>query len=130
MDGRRILGIVAAGTLAVTIAACGAGSATGGAGTASSAAVRDRGGELYAANCAACHGPDLRGTEAGPPLLHEYYVPSHHADEAFQVAVARGVSSHHWDHGPMPPVPGLDRDDVAAIVAFVRERQRAAGLID
>ena len=89
-----------------------------------------RGQELFAANCAACHGEGAQGTEAGPPLLHEYYVPSHHSDESFQAAVARGVQPHHWDFGAMPPVAGLSRDDVADIVAYVRRLQREAGIID
>jgi hypothetical protein len=70
------------------------------------------------------------GTSTGPPLLHEYYVPSHHADEAFQRAVQVGVQPHHWDLGAMPPVAGLERSDVADIVAYVRALQRDAGLID
>jgi cytochrome c5 len=60
------------------------------------------------------------------------YVPSHHADESFQMAAARGVQPHHWNFGAMPPVGtenGLSRDDVAAIVTHVRSLQRLAGLI-
>ncbi|HSM01581.1 MAG TPA: cytochrome c [Acidimicrobiia bacterium] len=84
--------------------------------------------QLFLANCAACHGVDLTGTGFGPPLLHRYYAPNHHSDEAFQQAVARGVVQHHWNFGSMDPVPGLTRDDVADIVAFVRAEQQAAGI--
>jgi len=84
---------------------------------------------LYAENCAVCHGADLRGTETGPPFLHPYYAPNHHGDEAFQRAVLGGVVPHHWDFGPMPPVPGLTRDQVALIVEFVRSQQEAAGIL-
>ena len=38
------------------------------------------GGQLYAANCAECHGADLRGTDKGPSHLSEVYEPGHHAD--------------------------------------------------
>jgi mono/diheme cytochrome c family protein len=84
---------------------------------------------LYTANCAVCHGPDLRGTDQGPPFLDVIYAPNHHGDEAFQRAVAAGVAPHHWRFGPMPPIPTLDRDEVAAIVAFIRAEQQSAGII-
>jgi mono/diheme cytochrome c family protein len=94
------------------------------------AADPDRGEQLFDANCAACHGPAGTGTTVGPPLVHEIYEPGHHSDESFQVAVAQGVTAHHWDFGPMPPIGGLDRDDVADITAYVRDLQREAGIID
>lgn len=88
-----------------------------------------QGAALYAANCAMCHGPDLGGTDHGPPFLDVIYAPNHHADESFQRAVAFGVVPHHWQFGPMPPIPGLDRDEVAAVVAFVRAEQQRAGIV-
>ena len=60
-------------------------------------------------------------------MLSEVYVPGHHADAAFLIAVQRGSPQHHWRFGDMPPVEGLTADDVAAIVAFVRETQRSQG---
>lgn len=87
-----------------------------------------RGAELFATNCAVCHGPDLRGTATGPPFLDVIYAPNHHSDEAFQQAAAFGVVPHHWNFGPMVPVAGLNREDVAMIVAFVRTEQEAAGI--
>ena len=85
--------------------------------------------ELYAATCAVCHGVDAGGTTTGPPFLHEVYVPSHHADGSFLAAVRNGVQPHHWDFGPMPPVQGLSDQDVADIIAWVRQQQREAGII-
>jgi mono/diheme cytochrome c family protein len=85
------------------------------------------GGDLYAANCAQCHGEDLRGTDQGPSLLSQVYEPGHHADGAFLLAVQRGVQPHHWNFGPMPAVEGLNAEDVEAIVAFVRDWQQAEG---
>lgn len=85
------------------------------------------GADLYAANCAQCHGHDLRGTEEGPSFLSEVYEPGHHADGAFLLAVTRGVQPHHWQFGPMPPVEGLTTEDIEAIVALVRNRQQAEG---
>ncbi|MCO6502099.1 MAG: cytochrome c [Acidimicrobiales bacterium] len=85
------------------------------------------GADLYAANCAECHGEDLRGTDKGPSHLSILYEPGHHADGAFLFAVTRGVQPHHWNFGPMPPIDGLTPADVDAIVAFVRETQRIEG---
>ncbi len=106
------------------------GCASGGGGAADGEVDLASGRELFAQNCAVCHGPAADGTDQGPPLVHELYVPSHHADESFQVAVARGVQPHHWDFGAMPPIPALDRDEVADIVAHVRSLQTEAGLLD
>ena len=85
------------------------------------------GAELYQANCAECHGTDLRGTDKGPSHLSVVYEPNHHGDGAFLLAVLRGSPAHHWRFGDMPPVEGPTEDDVAAIVAYVREQQRLHG---
>jgi mono/diheme cytochrome c family protein len=117
---RRGLVAAAVAVVAVLASACGGGS--GGAASADGAAV-------FANHCASCHGADLRGTDSGPPLLHEYYVPSHHPDEAFEAAILEGVSPHHWSFGPMPAL-ALDASQVEAVIAHVRAAQRAAGLIE
>lgn len=88
------------------------------------------GAALFDASCRPCHGLNAQGSDSGPPLVHRYYVPSHHGDEAFQRAVALGVVPHHWDFGPMPAVPGLAREDVDRVVFYVRWLQRRAGLIE
>ena len=82
---------------------------------------------LYQANCATCHGTDLRGTATGPSHLSIVYEPNHHGDIAFVLAAKNGVQAHHWSFGNMAPVPGLSDDDLAAIVAYVREIQRIEG---
>ena len=84
---------------------------------------------VYQANCASCHGRNAAGQDGvAPPLVHVIYERGHHGDESFQRAVARGVRAHHWRFGDMPPVEGLTRRDVAAIVVYVRELQRANGI--
>jgi mono/diheme cytochrome c family protein len=83
---------------------------------------------LYERTCAQCHGVDLRGAKVGPPLLHRFYEPSHHADIAFQIAVKYGSRQHHWNFGDMKPVAGLTPDDVAHVTAYVRAEQRKAGI--
>lgn len=83
----------------------------------------------YDATCADCHGDNATGSMGlGPPLVHKIYEPSHHGDMSFQLAVQQGVRAHHWNFGNMPPQDGLTRADVANIVAYVRELQRANGI--
>ncbi len=84
---------------------------------------------LFADKCASCHGRNAAGRQGvAPPLVHIVYEPGHHGDESFQRAVALGVRAHHWPFGNMPPVEGLSRAEVARIVAYVRELQRANGI--
>lgn len=83
----------------------------------------------FEAVCAACHGQNAAGKQGfGPPLVHKIYEPSHHGDMAFFLAAERGVQAHHWSFGNMPPQQGLTRADVAGIVTYVRELQRANGI--
>lgn len=84
---------------------------------------------IFESICAACHGAQGVGkAEAGPPLIHKIYEPSHHGDESFQRAVANGVRAHHWRFGDMPPVEGLTRGDVAMVIDYIRAIQRANGI--
>lgn len=149
MRRARIFGALLAGLLAACGSAEGGGahaghdmSAMGGMGDAGAEASVPRdwspvntpptplleGKRLFEANCVGCHGPWGAGTDHGPALMHRYYLPGHHSDEAFQRAVAFGVQPHHWHFGPMPPVAGLDRAQVTAIIGYVRWLQRQAGI--
>lgn len=127
-DCRRRTAVVVTVSTAVTVAlallaaACGGGSS----GTETPAGTGS-GSELYAANCASCHGADLRGTERGPSHLSIVYEPNHHGDDSFRSAIALGAGQHHWNFGDMPPVPGLDDDEVDAVIAFVRAEQQREG---
>lgn len=78
--------------------------------------------------CAACHGANASGTDRGPPFVNEIYNPGHHSDEAFFMAAKYGVRQHHWPYGDMPPRPEVSEKDVAAIVQYVRELQKANGI--
>lgn len=78
--------------------------------------------------CAQCHGRNAAGTDRGPPLVHEIYNPGHHSDAAFVLAAQRGVVAHHWNYGDTPPRPQVSREDLSAIVQYVRELQRANGI--
>jgi len=91
-------------------------------------AAASQGSIAFAANCAQCHGANAAGSGEGPPLVHDIYNPGHHADAAFYFAARRGVSQHHWRFGGMPPQPQVSDADLAAIVRYVRELQRANGI--
>lgn len=83
----------------------------------------------FEATYAACHGDNAAGQDGvAPPLVHKIYEPGHHSDMAFFMAVDNGVRAHHWSFGNMPPVAGLIKGDVKAIVAYVRELQRENGI--
>ena len=71
--------------------------------------------------------PDVQQT---PPFLDAVYAPDHHPNSAFFSAVKNGVQPHHWDFGPMPALPHLDDDDTEAIVAYIRQEQRRAGITE
>jgi mono/diheme cytochrome c family protein len=113
---------------ALVAAACGGGEAADGSGIPEQdGELVARGAELYQAKCAECHGSDLRGTDKGPSHLSRVYEPGHHGDAAFFLAIRRGSPAHHFQFGDMPPVEGLTDDDITAVTAFVRERQRVEG---
>ena len=86
------------------------------------------GGDVVDRRCSTCHGRNAAGSGAGPPLVHRIYRPAHHADVAFALAIQRGVRSHHWKFGDMPPQPGLSAREVETLVRYVRELQRANGI--
>lgn len=129
---RRSIGRAAVALLlALTLPACGdeggeVDAAPGGA--TDSSADGGAGAGLYAESCALCHGADLRGSAMGPSHLSQVYESGHHSDDSFRSAIANGSPQHHWDFGAMPPVPGLDDDEVDSIIAYVRAQQREHGL--
>lgn len=85
------------------------------------------GATLYAANCASCHGADLKGTSIGPSQLSIVYEPGHHSDDSYRSAILNGVQPHHWNFGPMAPVPGLSDQQIESIIAFIRKVQAEQG---
>ncbi len=83
--------------------------------------------EVYGEACASCHGGDLRGTDLGPSHLSIVYEPGHHSDESFRSAISNGSPAHHWTFGDMPPVGGLDDEQVEAVIAYIRDVQEREG---
>ena len=86
------------------------------------------GAALYTKYCAECHGENGSGADKGPPLIHKYYEPNHHTDQAFMVATLYGARQHHWKFGNMKPVEGIAEDEVIKIITYVRAVQRANGI--
>lgn len=83
--------------------------------------------ELFNKNCSQCHGAEAAGSDLGPPLVHELYLPYHHPDFSFHAAVNKGVKMHHWFFGDMPPIPGVTDEEVGRIICYVRTLQRDSG---
>ena len=85
--------------------------------------------QAFRDKCSSCHGQWAEGVaDKGPPLVHPYYQPGHHPDDAFYRAAKNGVKSHHWRFGDMPPVEGITEKDIAAILRFVRWWQEQNGV--
>ncbi|MBT6327820.1 MAG: cytochrome c [Candidatus Thioglobus sp.] len=80
---------------------------------------------LTCANSRNCHGDLAKGTDSGPPLIHNFYKPSHHGDEAFYHAALNGAKAHHWKFGNMPPVEGIKRKEVTKIISYIRWLQKS-----
>ncbi len=83
----------------------------------------------YGEFCAVCHGENAAGQlGVAPPLIHKIYEPSHHGDMAFVFAAKRGVQSHHWPFGDMPPVVDITDEELGQIISFVRAVQQENGI--
>jgi mono/diheme cytochrome c family protein len=128
MRTKLLWGVGAVGILALTIAVVATGRNSGSGDSAASGGDTVAGKVVFEGTCAACHGVEGVGTNVGPPLVHQYYRPGHHADGAFTLAIRNGVQPHHWDFGAMPPQPGLSDQDVVDVTAYVRQIQEAAGI--
>jgi mono/diheme cytochrome c family protein len=125
--GRRPLVPVVTVLLALVVALGSCSDSDDGGDSGGAAGDTAAGAEVYADSCAVCHGSDLRGTSRGPSHLSEVYEPGHHPDESFRAAIANGSRQHHWNFGDMPPVAGLDDDEVDAVIAYIREVQQREG---
>lgn len=83
-----------------------------------------RGQMLYEKYCASCHGLQLDGSDKGPPLVHDFYKPSHHGDKSFYRAVLQGTRQHHWNFGDMKPVEGMTPKKMDSLLPYVRYYQQ------
>ena len=83
---------------------------------------------LFHMHCAGCHGENAAGTPRGPPLVHELYAPAQHSDHLVRHVIANGVTAHHWQFGPMPPIRLSRPFHSDRIIEYIRELQRANGI--
>ena len=84
--------------------------------------------ESFQNRCAVCHGQVADGAATGPPLVNRLYEIGHHPNFSFHNAVNKGVTSHHWNFGDMPPIPNVEPAEIDAIICHVRDLQRAEGI--
>jgi cytochrome c oxidase cbb3-type subunit 3 len=90
-------------------------------------AVLARGKGLYEANCAACHGIDLRGgQQGGPNLLRSQIVLSDKSGELVLPIVQNGRPNPPAGAPPMPPF-SLPPDDIKAIAEYLHSVLARAG---
>lgn len=91
------------------------------------AAVLARGKGMYEANCAACHGIDLRGgQQGGPNLLRSQVVLSDKSGELILPIVQSGRPNPPAGSPPMPAFP-LPPDDIKAIAEYLHSVLARAG---
>jgi mono/diheme cytochrome c family protein len=84
--------------------------------------------KIYAEVCVTCHGTALRGADAGPPLLHEFYaLGGGHGDDLIVAAVLNGTKSHHWKFGDMPKPEDVKPGQEKELNAYIRAMQAANG---
>lgn len=122
--------IITLAVLAVVVAACGAeessSPATETTTTAAASGDATHGGELFAATCATCHGPDAAGLpNLGANLINNEFVASNSDAEMVEfITVGRAADDPANTVGvAMPPRGGnplLTDQDLADIVAFLR----------
>jgi len=95
--------------------------------TLAEAAVLAKGKGLYEANCAACHGIDLRGgQQGGPNLLRSQTLLSDKAGELVIPIVRGGRPTPPAGMPPMPAFPFPD-DDIKAIAEYLHSVLAQAG---
>jgi len=78
-------------------------------------------GQVAAATCTGCHGPDGRGTPLGPDLTSSKYLWGDGSDASIQRIVREGVAKPKAYRAPMPPMGGsqLSAEQLSAVSAYV-----------
>lgn len=73
--------------------------------------------QIFATNCASCHGPDASGTDLGPSLLTDELAAKD--DDFFRETIANGRPGTS-----MPPWSGvLSPEQIEKVIAYLRELQ-------
>jgi len=73
--------------------------------------------DAYKTNCAACHGPDGRGSSVGKSL----HVPDLHSSQVQQLSDTEWNNAITQGKGNMPPFGGrLSEDQISSLVKYIR----------
>ena len=115
--GQWSMALVVTALLAAVASACGA--------DVNDDVAGGRGGAIFGANCASCHGAALEGSDLGPSLLDPMYASDQMSDDRFRSAVRNGVEETRWEFGPMPAMGGLGDAQIDELLGFVRASQEA-----
>jgi mono/diheme cytochrome c family protein len=84
-------------------------------------AVVGRGKELFGVSCGFCHGPDARGTGAGPDLARSLVILSDENGKQLGELLQTGIPDRS-----MPAFPGFNREQVSDIATFLRFQVNAS----
>jgi cytochrome c len=87
-----------------------------------------KGKTLFEKTCADCHGKGALGTDKGPAFIEQLYAPEKLDDMSFLYAIQRGAKAQHWPYGDMDAIPELSDREIAYIVRYIREVQKANGI--
>lgn len=115
------------GSAAVLVTGCGDDDARG-AGSTSLEADPVAGEQTYQDFCGSCHGRDFEGSVRGPSQLDAVFAPDVTTDEDYRDAIRDGAQEQHYDFGPMPAIGSLDDQEIANVIAYVRQVQQERGL--
>lgn len=77
--------------------------------------------QTFSTICAACHGPDAKGTQLAPNLTDAEWINVSGTYDEIQTVVKTGVPTPKQHPSPMPPMGGgnLSDDQVKAVAAYV-----------
>ena len=77
--------------------------------------------QTFSTICAACHGPDAKGTQLAPNLTDAEWINIGGTYDEIQTLVKTGVPTPKTHPSPMPPMGGgnLSEDQVKAVAAYV-----------
>jgi len=79
------------------------------------------GGYTFKNNCAACHGPDGKGSPQGPDLTSGHWIRGDGSLAAIEHTINVGVPRPQKYGAPMPPMGGaqLSSSELSAVAAYV-----------
>ena len=97
------------------------GAPTGAPPAGATAEMVTAGAQTFSTVCAACHGPDAKGTPLAPNLTDAEWINIDGTYDAIIANVTNGVPQPKQHPSPMPPMGGaqLSEEQVRAVSAYV-----------